>query len=333
MADRQLSARNWRSEHLRFAVDAASVALWCWDVDTDQLSMDEFGFQLWGLPWKNAVSFEELSGHIHPADRDRVRAAFQATRSVIGLYETDFRVMLGDEIRWISSRGKGADEGLQDRSNFGVFIDVTQRKQIEESSELLAGEMSHRVLNLLTISAALTELTGRNAESVADMTNQLVQRLTALGRAHSLVRPLPGDQGTAALLGDLIAVLLSPYEDEHAFSGRITISVPRMGVGETSATTLALLFHELATNSVKHGALSSADGALNITSTSTDDVVEIIWAETGGPPVDAPPQRTGFGSRIVTRAIEQHLDGGLQMDWQSTGLVATLQVSRARLAL
>jgi two-component sensor histidine kinase len=82
------------------------------------------------------------------------------------------------------------------------------------------------------------------------MASELTGRLTALGRAHDLVRPLPGHQGQAALLGDLLAILLSPYEDTGAFSGRIRVAVPRMGVGESAATTLALGINELATNSL-----------------------------------------------------------------------------------
>ena len=327
-----MKSRDWLPEHLKFAVDAASVAMWCWDVDTDELTMDAFGFELWGLPWKETVSFEELSLHIHPADRDRVRAAFKATQSVTGMYETDFRILLGDEIRWVASRGKGADEDLKERSKFGVFIDVTQRKQNEEANELLAGEMSHRVLNLLAIATALTNITGKSAVSVADMTTQLVQRLTALGRVHSMVRPLPGGQGKAALLGDLISVILSPYDDEGAFAGRIRISVPRMGVGEASATALAMIIHELATNSLKHGALSATTGMLDISSTSTDDEIVIVWSETGGPAIAGAPERHGFGSRILRSSVEQQLRGELDLDWQATGLVATLRVPRRQLA-
>src|SRR5687768_14807447 len=151
--------------------------------------MDERAFELWGLPWADKVSFEELSAHIHPADRDRVRAAFSATRSVAGSYEIDFRICLGDEVRWISARGQGADAGIVDRVMFGIFIDVTGRKQAEEGSELLAGEMSHRVKNLLAIASGLTQLTARSAKSVEDMAGELTQRLSSLGRAHDLIRP------------------------------------------------------------------------------------------------------------------------------------------------
>jgi hypothetical protein len=74
----------WQPDRLSLAVEAAGVALWSWNVDDDGFAMDERGFELWGLPWRETVTFEELSAHIHPADRDRVRAAFSATRAVLG---------------------------------------------------------------------------------------------------------------------------------------------------------------------------------------------------------------------------------------------------------
>ena len=308
------------------------MALWSWQVDDDRFAMDERSFELWGLPWADKVSFEELSTHIHPADRDRVRAAFNATRSVAGSYEIDFRICLGDEIRWISARGQGADAGIVDRVMFGIFLDVTGRKQAEEGSELLAGEMSHRVKNLLAIATGLTQLTGRSAKTVEDMTGELTQRLTALGRAHDLVRPLPGEQGTAALLGDLLAILLAPYDETAAFSGRIRISVARMGVGEQTATALAMVIHELATNSVKYGSLSCASGFLDVSSKLHGDDICVIWAETGGPEITEAPALKGFGSRLTARSVAGQLGGGLDYDWQASGLVVTIRMRQDRLA-
>jgi two-component sensor histidine kinase len=293
--------------------------------------MDRRAFELWGLPEAESVSFEELSEHIHPADRDRVRAAFVATRSVAGSYEIDFRIMLGDEIRWISARGQGADAGMVDRMMFGIFLDVTGRKQAEEGHELLAGEMSHRVKNLLTVAGSLTQLTSRTAHTITDMTKELTQRLSALGRAHDLVRPIPGAQGKAALLGDLITVLLAPYDETAAFSSRIRVAVPRMGVGERTASTLAMVLHELATNSVKHGALSSESGMLDISGKLDDDCLHLVWAETGGPSVPAEPEHRGFGSKMMERSIEAQLGGSLTYDWKSAGLIATLTIRTARM--
>ena len=134
--------------------------------------------------------------------------------------------MFGDEVRWISARGEGA--GLHDRDSgrsvVGIFLDVTGRKQAEEGHELLAGEMSHRVKNLLAIASGLTEITSRSTTTTIEMARELTQRLTALGRAHDLVRPLPGYEGKAALLGDLLAVLLAPYDETEADGGRIRVA-------------------------------------------------------------------------------------------------------------
>lgn len=322
----------WHQDHLRLAVEAACVALWSWHVEDDRFAMDERGFDLWAMPWRRQVTFEELSANIHPADRDRVRAAFNATRSVAGSYEIDFRILVGDDVRWISARGRGADAGIVDGVMFGIFLDVTGRKQAEEGSELLAGEMSHRVKNLLSIAAGLTHLTGRSASSVMEMTGELTGRLTALGRAHDVVRPLPGEQGKAALLGDLLSVLLAPYDETAAFSGRIRVAVPRMGIGEQTASALAMVIHELATNSVKYGALSCAEGFLDVSSRADGERIELIWAETGGPPIVGHPELTGFGSRLIARTVSGQLGGDLTYDWQESGLVVTIALRQARLA-
>ena len=135
--------------------------------------------------------------------------------------------------------------------------------------------MSHRVKNLLAIASGLTTITSRSSTSIQHMTKQLTNRLTALGRAHDLVRPLPSGQGAAALLGDIFTVLLAPYDDVGAFAGRIRVTVPRLGVGENAATGLALVIHELATNSLKHGALSAPEGMLDISGMTFGTDIEI----------------------------------------------------------
>jgi two-component sensor histidine kinase len=312
-------------------VKAAGVTLWSWNVDTDALAMDERAFALWGLPQRETVTFEDLSAHIHPSDRDRVRAAFQATRAIVGSFEIDFRIMLGEEVRWISARGQGDDADILGRVMFGVFIDVTGRKQAEEGHELLAGEMSHRVKNLLAIATSLTAITSRSSGSTADMAHELTQRLTALGRAHDLIRPLPERGGRAALLGDLLTVLLAPYDDMGAFSGRIRVSVPRMGVGEAAATTLALVLHELATNSLKYGALSVPTGTLDVSSTPPESEAVIVWTERGGPTVTAPTGAGGFGSKLVVRSLAQ-IGGTIDHEWQAEGIVVTMRFKKDSLA-
>ena len=134
------------------------------------------------------MTFEDLSAHIHPADRDRVRAAFAATRAISGDYEIDFRIMVGEEVRWISARGQGDDAEIADRVMFGIFLDVTGRKQAEEANELLAGEISHRVKNVLAVASGLTAITSRSTASTANSRGVSTTRLGSkpARRARSL---------------------------------------------------------------------------------------------------------------------------------------------------
>jgi two-component sensor histidine kinase len=328
----QTSPPVWGEKHLRTAIEAAGVALWSWNVDTDRITMDGRGFTLWGVLRPGPVTFEDLSAHIHPRDLDMVRAAFAATRAVVGAYEIDFRIMVDGDVRWISARGQGDDAGMLERIMFGVFLDVTGRKQVEESHELLSGEMSHRVKNLLQIAAALTSAAARSAATTQEMAHDLINRLMALGRAHDLVRPVPGQEEKAALLGDLLAVLLEPYDDMGAFKGRVRISVPKMAVGEESATALALVLHDLATNSLKYGALSAPNGTLDVACSAHDDDVVVMWTERGGPPVVAPASPSGFGSKMVNRIMSGQLGGSIAFDWSKEGVIVTLRMKKERLS-
>ena len=320
-------SKTWDERHLRYAVDAAEIALMSWNVDTNVIEMDDRGYKLWGMPLIDGVTFEDLSINIHPQDRDRVRAAFAATRAVLGNYDIDFRIMLGNDVRWISARGRGDDAGIIERVMYGVFLDVSARKLAEEAHELLSGEMSHRVKNLLAIATSLTQITSRSAKTTKDMAAELTQRLTSLGRAHDLVRPAPGRDTKSALLGDLLAILLEPYEDNGAFKPRIRVSVPRMAVGEASATTLALVIHELATNSLKYGSLSSDVGTLDVSCISHEGDVVVTWTERGGPPVKAPVESNGFGSKLVRRSFSSQLRGEIEYDWAAEGLVVTMRTN------
>ncbi len=322
----------WDAERLRVATDAAGVALWSWNVDSDEIAMDERAHSLWGVSRDVPVTFEGLSARIHPEDLNRVRLAFEATRDVPGAYEVDFRILHGDGIRWVSARGQGDDVGIVGRVLFGVFLDVTERKQAEEAREILAGEMSHRVKNLFAIASALTAIAARSAATTTEMARDLTRRLTSLGRAHDLVRPIPGQaDDEAALLGDLLAVLLAPYGDDGAVGDRIRVSVPEVRVGETTATTLALVVHELATNSIKYGALSRADGTLDVSCTAINGEVEVVWTERCGPAPVAPKGPDGYGTQLVTRSVSGQLGGSIVFDWRPEGVVVTLRMSKARI--
>jgi len=320
----------WDAKRLRIATDAAGVALWSWNVDTDEISMDERAHGLWGVP-NGPVTFEDLSARIHPEDLDKVRNAFAETRDIQGAYDVDFRILQGADIRWISARGRGDDQGIVGRSMFGVFLDVTERKSAEEAREILANEMGHRVKNLFTVASALTEISARSTGTTQEMSRDLTQRLGALSRAHDLVRPIFGRPKNAALLGDLLAALFAPYVDEKLTGARVSIAVPELLVGEASTTTLALIVHELATNSIKYGALSKASGTIDVSCIADESEVTMTWKEQGGPGVSAPKGPAGFGSELINRSISGQLGGSIAFDWPPEGAIVTLRMNKSRL--
>jgi two-component sensor histidine kinase len=311
----------WDVGKLRIATDAAGIALWSWNVDTDRLELDERGHLLWGAPNTGTITFEILSSRIHPEDLDRVRAAFAATRDMLGAYETDFRILHDGKVRWISARGRGDDQGIVGRIMYGVFIDVTERKKAEEAREMLAGEMNHRVKNLFAITSALTTISARSTTTKDEMVKDLRQRIFALSKAHDMVRPDVNQQKKAA----------EPYASTHSKTERVHISTPKLLVGEKSATALALVVHELATNSIKYGALSNANGALDVKCSANGGEVAIVWSESGGPPTSKPSGPSGFGTKLVISSLSDQLSGTISASWPPTGAVITLTMSEARL--
>jgi two-component sensor histidine kinase len=106
-----------------------------------------------------------------------------------------------------------------------------------------------------------------------------------------------------------------------------------MAVGEQAATSLALVVHELATNSLKYGSLSAASGMLDVSCLDhVGDEVVITWSERGGPSVVAPTPPAGFGSKMVNRTMTRQFGGSIAFDWSKEGLIVTMRMSRDRIA-
>ena len=110
------------------------------------------------------------------------------------------------------------------------------------------------------------------------------------------------------------------------------MAVPEILVGEASITILALVIHELATNSIKYGALSADAGTIDISSAETAADLSFLWVESGGPALRHPRGLPGFGSALLRKSIEGQLGGTISFDWLEAGVYITLRVSKARLA-
>ncbi|MBO9582431.1 MAG: PAS domain S-box protein [Sphingobium sp.] len=219
---------------------------------------------------------------------------------------------------------------LKDRA--GVVIgaskiarDVTERRRAADRQTLLLREMDHRVKNLFALAASIVQLSARNAETAADLAQSVVSRLTTLSRAHSLT--MSGDAhraGSEHGLHSLINAILEPFWASDQ-AKRITISGDDTDLRDDLVTPLALLLYELATNAVKHGGLSSANGRIVIDSRMGPDGLALSWKEHGGPPIDSAVTADGFGSKLMAATARQL--GTVTHHWEEDGLRVEILVS------
>jgi len=201
-----------------------------------------------------------------------------------------------------------------------LSADVAVRRQAEERRRLLTAELDHRVKNTLATVQALASLTLRGSESPDTFRKTFEARLQAMARGHDLLAR-GGWEG--ASLREIVREMLAPYAD--ADGERVLASGPTVRLVPAAATTLTMVLHELATNAAKHGALSTATGRVALDWRSDGGAVELRWAESAGPPVQAPTRR-GFGSTLIEQGIASGLGGEARFDFVPAGLVCTMRL-------
>jgi two-component sensor histidine kinase len=213
----------------------------------------------------------------------------------------------------------------------GVLVvckDVTSEHMAREALRLINEELKHRVKNTLTVLGAVASQTFRDAASKADLAKYQA-RLAAFGRAHDL---LTAANWAAAPLHDVINTALIPYRTGES---RFAVSGPPLVVKSRQALALSLAIHELATNAMKYGALTAASGQVSImwTSDAQDNGAKFvfIWRELGGPP-PSEPASVGFGSRLISRVLEDDFGGSVEVRYGPTGLVCSLTAPLENLA-
>ena len=178
--------------------------------------------------------------------------------------------------------------------------DLIERKQAEETQQLLTAELSHRVKNTLATVQAIAGQTLRSAKSSSEFMENFNGRLRALARAHSL---LTNSSWAGAYLHDILC-------DQLTFDtglDRIAYSGPSVFFPAQTALHLALILHELGTNARKYGALSVPEGHLDVSWTISTNgsgtAIELVWIEKNGPEVH-PPHKSGLGSLLIERSLE-----------------------------
>lgn len=214
-----------------------------------------------------------------------------------------------------------------------ALVHLRDERRTAEKLEMVSHELSHRIQNIFAITISLVQLSARDHPAARQYADVLLSRLDALSRAHNLIRPhsaLSAPLHEEATFSGLLATLFAPYQAGDA--PRVTVLGDDIGIGPSAATPLALLFHELATNSVKYGALSTNDGRVEVLAARTGQALQVVWRETDGPAIAGPPERTGFGARLATMSVEKQLGGALRHDWSPHGLSVSLSLPLASLA-
>jgi PAS domain S-box-containing protein len=329
-------------ERLRLALSAAEmVGTWVWDVQANRITADPGYARLFSVTPDSVAAglpIETLLPAIHPDDLPDTETAINAALAGAqdGAFEAEYRVVLKDGgIRWVAARGRcERDRAGQPTRLPGVVVDVTERRQAEEAKELLARELSHRIKNIFTVVGGMVSLSAMNASAeTRNFAGVLRRRLNALAAAHEYVRPHSPDSRPADLettLHGLLGKLLAPYSELGG--ERVRLLGDDAPIGVKAATSLALILHELATNAAKYGALGGLEGCVTITGERHDDRLRLTWQERGGPPVEGPPERRGFGTVLAERGAITQLGGSIAHDWAEAGLTLRLDVPLERLA-
>jgi two-component system CheB/CheR fusion protein len=202
-----------------------------------------------------------------------------------------------------------------------TFVEVTQILAAEAQQRTLVEELNHRVRNMLTVVNAIARQTLGQTRSPQQFADAFTGRIEAMGAAYGLVSR--ENWGNVALR-EVIQEQLRPYELDAA--DRVRIEGPEVSLEPNAALALGLVIHELATNAVKHGALSVPDGRVAIrweADSQPPPRLRLHWTESGGPPARRPSRR-GFGTNLIERELSHTLDGTASFEFTAEGFSATI---------
>ena len=272
-----------------------------------------------------AGSFRDL---VEPDDVAAATAQARALLSgAVETYSVERRIVAGREgVVWIHLTASRVQQGGQPPYLVMIISDITARKQVEADQRhyqgqlrLLINELNHRVKNTLATVQSMAAQTLKNEPDPAVAFEKFEARLLGLSQVHDV---LTRESWHGAGLRDVAERALAPFTEA---AGRMSIDGPPVWLAPGGALTMALIFHELATNALKYGALSTQEGhvALVWTYDTASRTLSLTWTEQGGPPV-SPPTRRGFGSSLIERSLRGELKGAASMDYRPAGLVCAM---------
>jgi PAS domain S-box-containing protein len=273
--------------------------------------------EMWCVTWR----LYHADGTPLPHDKCPMAVALQERRPVRGAESIAERPD-GSRIWFTPYPTPLTDTGGQIVGAINMLVDTTHRKEAVRQQRLLNDELNHRVKNTLATVQSLIAQTTRNAGSVEEYRHELEARIMAMSRAHD---QLSHRYWSDADLGEVIRASLAPYRNTRS----IILSGEPIIIAARTALMLAMVFHELATNAAKYGALANPDGKVelgwSVEANGQGRVLRLGWIESGGPPV-TPSTRRGFGTRLLERGIRSELRGRAEIQFAPKGVRCAIEV-------
>jgi PAS domain S-box-containing protein len=327
---RAAAALRASEQRLRLALDAAQLGAWELDLRAGTVHRSPRTLEIFGFgPEAEREPYPSWRGRMHPDDGEAAVATIQAALTGrIESYRIEYRHQRPDGAWiWVESHGRVVERDAATGAVLriaGTSRDVTERRAAEERQALLAREVDHRAKNALAVVQAAVRLTPK--EDASGFARAIEGRVNALARAQTL---LAADRWTSADLRGLIEGELAPFL-AAADRPAAVLSGPRVALPAGMAQPLAMAVHELATNAVKHGALSREGGQVLVSWSLLPDGaiprLRLHWVERGGPSVSGSPDRRGFGSRVLEGTVRGQLRGEVTMHWLAGGLACEMEL-------
>jgi len=293
--ERDLAAER---ERLALAIKAGGIGVWEYGIDNGELIADATNRRLLGLPETGDYEMDDALANVVPEDRPLITEGLRRAGVDQDDFEASFRVRQADGgIRHVKSFGRVMAQA-RPRRLVGTAIDMTTEYALAETRALMLREMNHRVKNLFAVVSGIVSAAGRSHDNVASYSEDLRERISALGRAHSLAAPT-GDQQSIPLRA-LIETTTEPYQG-HA---TITLDGPDVAIERNCLSSVALILHEWTTNAAKYGALNDLDGSLAVSWELVDGGLVLNWTERSTSPVEI-AEGAGFGTILVTTSARQ----------------------------
>jgi two-component system CheB/CheR fusion protein len=200
-----------------------------------------------------------------------------------------------------------------------TFFEVTKMVEAETQQRTMVEELNHRMRNMLAVINSIATQTLGRAATLKEFGDVFLGRIQAVAKSHSL---LAHEHWAPVTLQDLLNTEIEPFRRNG--ENRVTMAGPAVAFRSDAALALSLVFHELATNAVKYGALSNKDGKVSVQwaiegANGGRKAVVLNWSESDGPEVTA-PKRAGFGAELIDREVKSALKGSITRDYAATGL-------------